>query len=139
MRSDAFGCVRMHLDAFGCVRTRPENFKVFARFFDAFASFARLSDLIGPIRIHSDLLGCIRMHLDAFGCVRTRPENPPHRGAGSMIPALLSVRPEFTVLEKKSAVPLVSAQKLLKKHINCRRQRLHTKFGTTFRFPQCAR
>ena len=25
-----------------------------------------------------------------------------------------------------------------KKHINCRRQRLRLKFGTTFRFPQCA-
>ena len=46
-------------------------FEVFARFFEVFASFSRLLDVFGPIRIHSDPLGCIRMHSEAIGSVWT--------------------------------------------------------------------
>ena len=38
---------------------------VFARFFDVFARFSKLSDMFGPIWIRSDLLGCVRTCWDA--------------------------------------------------------------------------
>ena len=45
--------------------------KVFVKFFEVFASFSRLSDVFGAIRIHLDPLGCIRTHSEAFGSVWT--------------------------------------------------------------------
>ena len=49
-------------------------FQNFREFSEAFVSFSKFLDMLGPVRTHSDLFGCIRMHSDAFGSVWKRLE-----------------------------------------------------------------
>ena len=48
---------------------------VFARFFDVFARFSKLSDMFGPIPMFSNLLGRVRTHSDALTSLWTYSSN----------------------------------------------------------------